>query len=372
MSKYVRHFNVVGTDIDIPTSNHLLTTASRFYVDGVDGNDENDGLTPSSPLKTLDAFLKICENEQADIRCYILSAGVYEIKRASITGVAIHITGNVPNVHILFNSEQGYTAFYGCHFNVQGTTAGNINIDSTGYWYCDGGAHWFQYCNFNSEFRFYACGALIEHSKFNQLKTYWSILKLNHIIYGANYNTPIILSKESILEFQGNEAKMEALSQNSSQIAFDCEGGSVKLRNTLNLTTYKYNVCFALDGTNMITTGVRRNALESVGETGITFENGASCTNNWILYGYDTSGDSSTTLRNSVNSFNCLTLKVKAGSNFYLIDIPNPSYSDNVTRHIFFNDGSSDYYADISFSGKTMTITNAHSIRFDGVYGRNI
>lgn len=372
MKNYVRHFNLVGLDIDIPTSNHLLTISKRFYIDGTNGLDTNDGQSADSALKTLDAFLKICENEQADIRCYILSAGTYEITRTSITGVAIHLTANVPDVHILFKSEQGYTAFYGCHFNVQGTTGGNINIDSTGYWYCDGGAHWFQYCNFNSEFRFYACGALIEHSKFNQLKSYWSTLKLNHNTYGANYNTPIILSKESVLELQGSEAKMEQLSQNSSQTAFDCEGGSVKLRNTLNLTTNKYAVAFALDGTDMITTGSRRNALDSVGETAITFENGATCTNNWILYGYDTSGDSTTTLRNPVNCFNCLTLKVKAGSSFYLVDIPNPSYANSLTRHVFFSDGTTDYYADVSFSGKTFAVSNSHSIRFDGVYGRNI
>lgn len=373
MKKYVRNFEILGETIYIPESKHMLKESKRYYIDGVNGNDSNGG-SQSAPLKTFDKFLEICENAQSDIRCYIVHSGTYTASKNSYTGIALHITATVPNVVINFDGTDGttaYTAFYGCHINIQGGNDFPITIGSSnnGYWYADGGGHWFKNCKFTNEFRFYGCGCLIERCTVIRLRAYWSVLKLNHNTYGANYTDSIIEAKETSCEFLGSDSNMVALTTDSPATAFDFEGGNVKLTATLELGTYKYAYSFALNGTSLSTTINRRNSIATVGRNDMNVSNGAQISNNALLYGYDTSGTGNTTLRGGISSYNCITLKVKQGSSFYYEDVPNPSYSSNISEHTF---SINDVSATVSFTDKTMTISSNNGIRFDSVYGRNI
>lgn len=130
-SDYTSFKNDVTAEISKgSTFYHALPVSKRFYVDGVNGDDNNNG-TSTEPFKTLQKFIDICNNSnggQADIRCYITTAGIYNINCNSITGAAIHITGNVDNVVINVNNPQDELPWYGGHANIQNVTITGVSI----------------------------------------------------------------------------------------------------------------------------------------------------------------------------------------------------------------------------------------------------
>lgn len=93
----------------------------RLYVDGVNGNDNNDG-TAASPFKTLTHVINKANNlgGRVDVRCYIVSPGVYEFPYLSMTGMAIHITGNVDGV-IIHHTGRDFS-IYETHVNLNNVT----------------------------------------------------------------------------------------------------------------------------------------------------------------------------------------------------------------------------------------------------------
>ena len=88
----------------------------RYYVDGVNGNDENDGLSAGTAFKTIAKWLSLINDKGlTEIRCYIQSAGVYEVPYSTFNGVSMHITGNASGIILKLSSN---TAFYHGHYNL--------------------------------------------------------------------------------------------------------------------------------------------------------------------------------------------------------------------------------------------------------------
>lgn len=101
----------------------------RLYVDGVNGNDDNDG-SSSAPFKTLDRFLQTCNQDMTDIRCYIVSAGTYVATLQVLQGMTLHITSTVPGVKIIWgSSDQEAFVWYNSHINFQGPTGSYIEMN---------------------------------------------------------------------------------------------------------------------------------------------------------------------------------------------------------------------------------------------------
>ena len=114
---------------------HVLTP-SRFYVDNVNGNDENDG-SEISPFKTLTPVFNVLNKKSVDTRCYIVRPGVYEIPYSEFSSVTLHIQSTVPGVTVRFTNAVG-CAIYNSHWNIGGTSSENmLTIESGGeavYW----------------------------------------------------------------------------------------------------------------------------------------------------------------------------------------------------------------------------------------------
>lgn len=124
----------------------------NFYVDGIKGSDNNDGLTPSKAFKTFDRF---CEelNRNAERRCvFIGDCAEYEMVTVeTFNNVAIHLINesNVSNITIHFKGR--YTpAFYNSHLNVGGTEDKYFTLDIPNNLYFDGGAHVCAYTRFTN------------------------------------------------------------------------------------------------------------------------------------------------------------------------------------------------------------------------------
>ena len=374
-----------GEPVTLPDY-HVLPESYRFYVDGTNGSDDNDG-SQSAPFRTLDRFFKLADTLRCDIRCYIVSAGTYDITSNSFTSIAVHITATVAGVVIRFTGHNKdastySTAFYNCHCNFQGTAGAPltfIGIQDSSYWYTDGGAHWFKYCNFNMKTVFYGSGCLLEHCSVNQLESYWSTLKLSQDSFNQNSKSvATVIAKECDISISGANSSIGALSGTPSHALFEFEACTVRYLISSAITgSYKYPYAMKLtNGTTIYSTQSRiSNLADNVANGQLYYygsgDNFNAChiTDNYLaVLGSSGSTLGTYNLRDTVEHYNCITLKIKKGDAWYYHDIAN-GYNSTISSHDVEIDGST---ATVSFSGATVTLNALSGLRIDSVLGRNI
>ena len=144
----------------------------RFYIDGTNGDDSNDGLTQETAFKTLDRFLYE-GNKRSNIACYIVGAGTYDISSdiSVINGCTIHIKSNLANMtDVTINPLSSIgLVFYNCHINFENLVINNIDhIENTAGTLQNcyltspvslyGGYHYFSNCKVNRILGYGACG----------------------------------------------------------------------------------------------------------------------------------------------------------------------------------------------------------------------
>lgn len=107
--------NVYDEIGDITSNNKFYRNTFRFYLDGVNGDDNNDGRTRETPFKTIEKVLDYL-TESADTRCYIIAPGIYRINKPVLTSCAIHITAEVENVELRWTAAN--PCIYSSHINM--------------------------------------------------------------------------------------------------------------------------------------------------------------------------------------------------------------------------------------------------------------
>lgn len=167
-SSVVDAINSVKSDID--NKEYLLyDDHARLYIDGVNGDDDNDGTTAETAFKTLDRFLRLLNTTKADIRCYIISPGTYKFTKPTITDAVIHITGTVVGVKLSTDLEE--LVFYGGHVNFN-----NVMIDlpsGTSHYY-DGVLVTFDNVTYTNPVRIYGGSLDSEDCTYNVLRLSWT------------------------------------------------------------------------------------------------------------------------------------------------------------------------------------------------------
>lgn len=127
-SNFLKKVNLEGTEYLIPTHDNYHQFSSRYYIDGVNGNDDNDGLTEATAFKTIEHFLELLNRGMSDIRCFIISAGVYTISKTTVEASTVHISASVAGVIIQYD---GGGTYYNSHINFKGLDANNPMIISS-------------------------------------------------------------------------------------------------------------------------------------------------------------------------------------------------------------------------------------------------
>lgn len=131
----------------------------RYHINLITGNDNNDGLTAETAWKSIDKLFELLNNGETDIRCYLDSAGTYELNKNVISHSVIHITATVANCIVEFNNqnennEQLDSTFYHCHVNLKGLNQDSPLIIQNKYEgysiYGDGCSFSFQYVKFQN------------------------------------------------------------------------------------------------------------------------------------------------------------------------------------------------------------------------------
>lgn len=111
-----------------------FVTKEYLYLDGVNGDDDNDGKTEDSAFKTFERLLKVHELGTLDMRVHIISPGIYNIPVNTFNSLSWHINGNVDGIILNFDVGENHVSFYGEHYNLK-----NITLKSLGEIRFEGG-----------------------------------------------------------------------------------------------------------------------------------------------------------------------------------------------------------------------------------------
>lgn len=114
-----------------------------YYVDGVNGDDTNDGLTAATAFKTLDRCFAF---PNVDMRIYIESAGTYTSDIQKFSNISLHLVNhNLANdVKVHFNANHN-VQFYNCYTHLTGI---KFESEPSYHMYFDGGCSNVESCNF--------------------------------------------------------------------------------------------------------------------------------------------------------------------------------------------------------------------------------
>ena len=168
--------NTINDDI-IPYLNghNYQTQPNYYYIDGINVDDDNDGLSTLKQYKKIDKFLELLNSETNDIRCHIMTSGTYTISKTkpNITSSVIHIFGDTND--IIINNDGTELVFYGGHINFN-----NITFDITNL-YFDGVLASFTNCYIKKYFRQYGGQCYLNNCKINSFRCYYGQCYIENI-----------------------------------------------------------------------------------------------------------------------------------------------------------------------------------------------
>ena len=102
----------------------VLNSHFYYYIDGVNGSDDNDGLTEATAFKTANKLLSKSNENNFDVRGRFISPGEYIVDANLFIGCAYHIDSTVSGVTLNFTDPAGVgeIVFYGTHYNFKHIT----------------------------------------------------------------------------------------------------------------------------------------------------------------------------------------------------------------------------------------------------------
>lgn len=91
----------------------------NMYLDGVNGNDDNDGLTRQTAFKTYDRAMEEA-NRWGDFRIWILTSGEYYWSNPTANGITLHIVPQTNGITLKwgFSHPTISVSIYNSHFNI--------------------------------------------------------------------------------------------------------------------------------------------------------------------------------------------------------------------------------------------------------------
>lgn len=110
--------------------NRMLHTVEpyRRHIDAINGNDNNDGLTPETAFRTLDRFFEECNLNRVDIRAYLHNPTngtlIYTFTHYVFTGICFHLGMYESDTNVIVSPDPSTSISriigYCCRFNISG------------------------------------------------------------------------------------------------------------------------------------------------------------------------------------------------------------------------------------------------------------
>ena len=219
-----------------------------YYVDGINGDDDNDGLTSANAFKTLDKFFSLLNTTSSDIRCYILTAGTYKLNHSQVLNSNIHIVGESGSRNdIIITTDEAEMVFYGGHINFKNVT---WNMP---YNYFDNALISLDNCILTQPLRAYGGGVEIKNSTFNQLRLSWSKGVLQNVVIDGQDKTNNAIQVDSCSEltcFDG--LTISALSNSNNYGVIGCYRGTLHLVGTITDNSHTNDYYNGIVGNHML------------------------------------------------------------------------------------------------------------------------
>ena len=97
-----------------------------FYVDGANGNDNNNG-SKDNPFKTADKAFSMLNSVSPNLQIHFKTAGNYDINWAKVTSASLILTGDVDGVVVRFRDAVTYAEFRNCFLRLENVSFGMAN-----------------------------------------------------------------------------------------------------------------------------------------------------------------------------------------------------------------------------------------------------
>lgn len=178
----------------IKTNNEVLPKYARYYVDGTNGDDTNDGLTENTAFQTLAPIWQKVKEGNMEIRFDLAGGNTYQWEPYVINDLIIHMgaygTGDV-TIQAPSNEQ---VAFYNCHLNCQGTASNTIYWTGPTEMYFDSGTAELRYLDINYNLGFWGAGARVRNSNIHDIKAHDSNLWFESCNIGGGYGVCSIIN----------------------------------------------------------------------------------------------------------------------------------------------------------------------------------
>lgn len=161
-------YNKMSSDVRINDwktgTNERLGKYGYWYVDGINGNDDNDGKTSSNAFKTIARAFEEARKGDIEIRISVAGSQTYDLASVNFTALCIHFQVHGTGTATIHLSNSGTkVAFYHCHVNFQGTASNPFVITGEDF-YFDSGAAQFAYTTINQNVISYGASVRCQNS----------------------------------------------------------------------------------------------------------------------------------------------------------------------------------------------------------------
>lgn len=190
----------IDSDVYMTYTNPIVKHNKRYYVDCVNGNDNNDGSSEEKAFKTLEHFFDITiKSGLPEARCYLVSAGTYSAEIFTCTNIALHIEGKTEGIILNLHNTANYPiAFYDCHINLK-----NITLTSPGI-YFDSGSFLGASCILRGEIATYGGYISLNRSTFDFIDAEGAFLSFYTVtIDTSGTNSDLITANNCMIYFTG-------------------------------------------------------------------------------------------------------------------------------------------------------------------------
>lgn len=178
----------------------------RYYINNEEGNDANDGLSESTPFRTIDRFLDESD-KYAEIRGNIMTPGRYKVTKGNNAAAAnIHLQALTAGAIVDFITNEDQTvpqwSVYLSHWNFSGLDSANkmqVQVHGTdnreGMIYFDNCLVTFTDVEFQQYVRIY--GGQIVSSRCN-----YAHVRMDHAVYSFADGTGVINTDPTVTPFE--------------------------------------------------------------------------------------------------------------------------------------------------------------------------
>ena len=279
-------------------NSYYVPLGTPLYVDKVNGNDNNDGLTTNTAFKTIKGlFDKYVKDGNINPNIYLKCDQIHDFPFFNIISMVIHFsTYGEQGKSATLNMSNTYHAFYNSHIRFNGTENHPLVITGTNF-YFDGGNIGVSYTTINQRITLNSCHSNFISSNIKDYKLNYSNCNFYKCTVGITqswscnityrecyFNNEKEITTGAIQDLINvnllimGVSKLDMANANANVNYFQMTGGSISITSMLtvqNKNTKLFAKAVDLSGSILIITQDRYNYLSNIATKKVDIRNGS-------------------------------------------------------------------------------------------------